>query len=143
MDGKSHAVGAGTPWLSEWVTTSGIVSKEIYSYDGIPSHYSWHAWNIVGWKTIEGIPYLKAEMHQGISFGDGGFIWFPREIVNKLFDEWGTIILKQMKAIPTETKLVKYTIIELILAYINQMIRLKDYPNAFSNLVSLLKLLGK
>lgn len=138
IDGKYHSFGAGNPWLPEFL--AGIV--EGYSYDGNPKHYSWHADNICGWSLINGEPRIAIEVHQGEKYGDKGFIRLNREQFNRLFDEWGTIILKQMAAKPEDIQKRRLTMIEYALHFIPRLISLGGYNEAFSDLVALLKYLN-
>lgn len=140
-DGKKHAVGVGTFWLSIWEQTQKGIVPSVYTYDKVPEHYPWHAWAFVGWKIIEGEICLVAKSWQGISFGDMGYSYYNREVVNKVFNEWGTIALMQIKTTDEDVQKVKLTIIEFALHYILKMFALGGYKEAFPSLIKILRYL--
>lgn len=138
-NGKKHAAGNGTPWLPEWALPQQGIIPDIFTYDGKPAHYSWHAWAFVGWVTKDGIPYLKAKTWQGENYGDVGYSYYPREVVNKVFDQWGTIVLMQVKALKgQDDKVVKLTLIEFALHYIMKILSLGGYKEALPLLIRIL-----
>lgn len=138
LDGKYHAVGNGTFWLQEWEQTQDGVIPDVYTYDGIPSDYSWHAWAFVGWELKDGEIRLKAKTWQGTGYGHGGYSYYSRTQVNRIFDEYGTIVLMQVKAAPEDNKKVKLTLIEFALHYIVKMLSLGGYKEALPLLVKIL-----
>lgn len=141
LDNKKHGTGNGTFWLPEWANPQNGLIPGLYLYDGVPDHYAWHAWNFKGWMMKNGQLRLKAKMHQGPNYGEGGFAWFTRTQVNKIFAEWGTIILMQVKAEPKDIKYVKYTILETAVRLATQILKRGGYKEAFTSLVAILKLL--
>lgn len=139
-DGKKHAVGVGTPWLPEWsqIGSDGIIPS-IYTYDGIPDHFNWHAYCFVACGIVQGELRLIAKTWQGFNYGNGGYSSYNREQVNKIFDEWGTGVFMQLKAKPEDYKRIQYTIIETAVGFIMRMLKLGGFKDAFSNLVAILK----
>mgnify|MGYP001566113435 FL=1 len=75
---ERRSVVTGCLWRYEW-NQNAVISKE-YSTDGVP-----HAFKIFGQKTIDGEPYLIAQLSNGKELGDQGLFYFPREVVNKEF----------------------------------------------------------
>lgn len=92
-------VSVGTPWYQEWeqigaglgkmVPGNGIVSmpSDINDAQGLAP---WHNWVIKGKKTIAGVEYAIGKSWQGKKYGDGGFHYIPREIINAVFAVSGT-----------------------------------------------------
>lgn len=142
LDKEKHSTGNGSYWLPEWANVPNGNIQAV-NYDGTPSHYSWHAWNFKGWSIRDGVLRLKAKTHQGKNYGDGGFTYYTRDQVNNIFDDWGTMVLMQVKAEPQDMKRVQLTLIETALYYLTRMIKWGGYKEAFPLLVSLLKLIGK
>lgn len=79
-----HAFGR---WFSEWTDPA----KDI-----VPTHYDnfvgWHAYLFIDWCIIDGIEYLIAQNSYGPDAGDNGFLYFPREVVNREFALRGTAL---------------------------------------------------
>jgi hypothetical protein len=80
---ENRLVITGAKWKHAWTVANGaIIPKEIT--DGGFGH----AFVFNGTKKIDGEIYLKAILSNGSDFGDGGFYYFPREVVNRDF-RWG------------------------------------------------------
>lgn len=75
---SNEVVMVWTNWYQEWNETLKGIIPSIY---GFP--VAQHAYVYYDFCTINGIDYLKALPAQGTSFGDGGVVYFPREVVNK------------------------------------------------------------
>lgn len=68
----------GTEWQADWLRQpGGIINQNDPEYG-----YTDHAFVFTGQKTINGILYLKAHLSSGTEWGDQGFFYFTREIVN-------------------------------------------------------------
>lgn len=79
---EARSVLTGCLWRNgSWVSSDakGVIPKE-YGPDG-----SGHAFKVLGWKQINGEPYLIIQNSWGSDVGDGGLFYFPREVVNKEF----------------------------------------------------------
>ena len=84
----------GCPWRSEWTyARDGVVPKEDFEKD-----YG-HAFEICGQKMIAGVPYLVAQLSNGLDVGVSGYLYFPREIVNKEF--YTAYMFKDLASITT------------------------------------------
>ena len=57
--------------------------------DTIPDNGFGHAMAIVGWQTINRIPYLKVANSAGTSVGENGFHYFSREVINHFVGLYG------------------------------------------------------
>jgi len=60
--------------------------------------FFYHAYTFIDWITVDGIPYLVAHMSNGEGMGDKGFLYFPREVINRDFarPETGLYIYKKL-----------------------------------------------
>lgn len=71
----------------------------------IPMTYTqfagYHSYLFVDWITINGVAYLIAQNSYGEGIGDGGYHYFPREVVNREFGTLGTT-LKIIKPLTKE-----------------------------------------
>ena len=89
--GEKRTVSWGTPWFPEWETEA-LQNKAIMiassNYD--TTNLGWHNSEFVGWKTINGTPYLVNKSWQGDKVGDNGFLYFSRDIVNSVMKINGT-----------------------------------------------------
>lgn len=79
---QKQAVMAFGTWLSNW--NGGWIPLEEAALVG------YHAYAFVGWTHKDGTPYLIAKNSYGSEWGDGGFQYFPREVINREFLKWGT-----------------------------------------------------
>lgn len=77
-----RTISIATPWYMAFALTSNGIIKTPGTYD--TTFASWHNWKVCGWKTINGIPYLIGKSWQGNQYGDGGYCYFPREVINQL-----------------------------------------------------------
>lgn len=112
--GEKRTVSWGTPWYTEWEnagnTLNGIV-PEVNNYN--KSVQSWHNSEFVGWKTIAGVPYLINKSWQGTNFGDSGYLYFPREVVNAVMEVKGTCAYTVSKIVPgSGFKMIDTTLME-------------------------------
>ena len=91
---RAYHVGAGTgavvhafsEFFTEWINPEGgIIPKEYQLSAG------WHAYLFIDWCEIDGELYLIAQNSYG-NVGDNGFLYFPREVVNREFAKWGTAL---------------------------------------------------
>ncbi len=77
---ERRAVSIGLFFCGEWTYTPGGIIPNV-----MPYHLdNPHNMAIVGQKTISGIPHLIFQNTWGDEFGDKGFYYFPRAIVNQI-----------------------------------------------------------
>ena len=79
---NKRSISFASPWYSSFGTPQNGIISAPNSYD--TTFASWHNHVIVGWKTINGVDYLIDKSWQGTAYGDNGFVYFPREVVNSL-----------------------------------------------------------
>ena len=104
---RGACVQAFGKWFSEW--TYAVTIPATYA-----QFAGYHSFLFVDWVTIDGIAYLLAENSYGSSAGQGGYHYFPREVVNREFSAWGTslkilkpLTLDQIALAKQETQLGK------------------------------------
>lgn len=126
---EKRTVGLGTKWYSSF--------KDAVLPDKPTGSYSWHAYKVSGWTTEDskgnlirgGEPFLKVKSWQGKSFGDNGWCYMSRELVNRLMSDWGTYAAT-LQDLPTgtveELKAQQVSLMESALALMqNLLIRLQ------------------
>lgn len=113
---KQGCIGLGTPWLPDFqrIGDDGIVHATV---NPNMDFMNGHAWTVSGVKIIDGVEYLIAKTWQGKSYGDGGYCYFSREIINNLLSVRGSIALGQKDAKPEDIQTVKMDIIEVLISY--------------------------
>ena len=122
----------GTPWYTEW---SDAGTGNIHTYDPVTETYSltgggertniaptpreqdtnklpWHNSTICGKKTINGVPYLILEPHQGELFGDSGFLYISAEAFNSVMKIWGTCAFTVAEVDPKKIKTVGHVFLK-------------------------------
>lgn len=126
---EKRACSAAMAWFVEWtyghVDPSGIVTE--------PPVYNWtyasaHDAVIAGWTSVGleyghplGAEYLAIKSHQGTHVGDGGWLYFSRPIVNKLFDMYYTEMFTVSQLKPQTFSTVDLSVIECIISYITHL----------------------
>lgn len=113
---NQRPVSVGTTWLPEWESfgfrqgNSGIMVN-------VPTKWiGGHAWNIVGKKTIGGVPFLVAETWNGTKWGDGGYCYFSREVINATMKIRGSDALTNRPAAPGDIVKVKISILQVLIS---------------------------
>lgn len=110
-----QSVSAATPWWPEWEQNyDGIL---IQPHDLNTNRASWHNWQILGWKQINGAPYLIGKSWQGPNYGDHGYHYIGRDLFNQVMSIGGTGAFTVTKATPADLKTIKLDIISTILSY--------------------------
>lgn len=73
-------VSVGSPWFPQWMTNiqAGVVQMPVLN----GNYEAWHNYAAKGKRTINGIPYLIIKSWQGTRVGDGGWLYFSREVIN-------------------------------------------------------------
>lgn len=113
------SVSIGTPFYSEWVNVgkSGIISS-------VPNRKpdSWHCWAVKGWKTIDGAPYLLGKVWLGENYGDNGWAYFSREVINQLWRVHGTQAFTVVKATPEDVFTIKFDLMTTVIAFLYRVL---------------------
>lgn len=80
---ERRSVSIGTPWFGifEIVGSNGLLDMPSnFNTAGVP----WHNWKICGWKMIGDQSYLIGKTWQGPNYGDKGYVYFSRTLINNL-----------------------------------------------------------
>lgn len=112
---NKRTLSCASPWFREWLSPiKGILPA--------PSRYVWnsntpgHNYEICGWKTIAGKPYLIIKPWIGKGYGDGGYAYVSRETFNKTMNISGTALYIQRDPTDADIKPIKLDILELSLS---------------------------
>lgn len=95
--GIKKSIFTGAMWCPEWTPAQGGV------VDFVGNPQSGHAVKFFGWKTINGIPYMKVQLSNGTDIGDKGIYYFSRDVVNKCFQDFGNIVFTPLSASKLKT----------------------------------------
>lgn len=78
---NQRTVSIATPWYIAFESPYNGIIKAPNTYD--TTFATWHNWKVCGWKTISGSPYLIGKSWQGKNYGDAGYCYFPRDVINQ------------------------------------------------------------
>ena len=87
---EKRSVTVGVPWfpIYEQVAADGILQAPAsFSTVGVP----WHNHKICAWKLINGQTYLISKSWQGSSYGDHGYCYWSRSLLNAVMTIPGTV----------------------------------------------------
>lgn len=128
---ENRAVSAAMPWYPEWtfpvIGKDGIVpDRDTYSWSGATAHNA----VIVGWTDTGlvhsqplGDTYLAVKSWQGARLGDGGWLYFSRPIINKVFDMYYTEMFTASQQKPTTFATVDLPAVEYIVSFIRNLFK--------------------
>lgn len=111
---EQRAITWGTPWFPSWERAIfGIVTEANGTYTNTgakgqivmpmptgaelsairkdPRAFPWHNSMLDGWTTREGKPVYRDKAWMGPDIGEGGYIYFPREVVNMVMTIPGSV----------------------------------------------------
>ena len=93
--GEARAITWGTPWFATWenAVLSGqkIMPMPSDSEFADLRNLPWHNSVLDGWTTLNGVQVYRNKSLQGNQIGDKGFIYFPREVINRVMTISGTV----------------------------------------------------
>jgi hypothetical protein len=121
---EKRAVSIGTPWFPDFENTDHGVLPMPLSFDVGLSGASWHNWKICGWKTIGDQPYLIGKSWQGEHYGDNGFCYLSRALINNLMSISGSAAFTVSKIAPQQIQLVDLSIVQTIVSYVRRLLHL-------------------
>lgn len=112
----------GTPWFPQWeqAALSGIAIVPSHGSEN-PYTLPWHNSKLVGWKTINGIPYLINKSWQGEKVGDKGYLSFSREEVNSVMEITGTCAFTVTNTDGLDVRTIDTTFYEKIVSIIRNL----------------------
>lgn len=122
---EKRVVIMGTPFFPEFQTVPHVSTVgEVSSLSILPtpqdfslSRATWHCWDVKGYKTINGVPYLLCKMWTG------SFFLMSRELCNSLFAIRGSVAYTLTKETPTQIQTIAadLTIVQIIVSYIRNL----------------------
>jgi hypothetical protein len=116
---NQQSISIATPWYSDFAVPINGVLTTPSSYDTTSA--SWHNWKCCGWKTINGVPYLIVASWQGSAYGENGFCYVSREIINTLLDINGSAAFT-LASYSGQIQNVELTILETIQSYAQMLL---------------------
>lgn len=117
---EKRSVSLGTPWWPtfEKVGTDGILNIPVSFKSTTIATLPWHNHKICGWKTINGSPYLISKSWQGPNYGDKGFVYFSRSLINSIMAIEGTCAFTVTQAKPLAIKTIDISTLRWLLSLI-------------------------
>lgn len=85
---------------------------------GFGSSMSWHNSELDGWTLAHGPLTYRDESWQGPNIGEGGFVFFPREVINTVMTISGTVAYTGTNQIPQNPQTVDMTAVGWIVSLI-------------------------
>lgn len=118
------SISAGTPWFDEWEHPGldGILPMPT----GAPSGF--HNHELIGWTTLNGIPYVISNSWQGPDFGLQGVVLFSREVLNYALTYSGAAAATLDAIDPDQVKGLQHRILSLM------QIAIDGYRSIIANL---------
>lgn len=94
---KFRTIVVGSLWRPSWTNAKdGIIPVTLTDDDVQPNRAFGHAFKILGWRVFDGEIHLVAVNSWGDKYGDEGFYYFPREVVNREFGPFGQYMYEDM-----------------------------------------------
>lgn len=122
LQNNQRSISMATPWFSSFATPQNGIVRAPNSYD--TTFASWHNWKVSGWKLINGVPYLIAKSWQGPAYGDKGFCYFSRDIINSLMTINGTGAFTLAPFTGDNVQTVVLTLWQTVLSYLRMILKL-------------------
>lgn len=125
----------GTPWFPSWenacnpnANPSGVMpmptEAELFAVRQNPNAFPWHNSKLDGW-TTNGMPVMRDKSWQGNTIGVGGFIFFPREVINTVMALKGTVAYTATNLTPTSVQTIDVNLVQWIVSYVRQLLGLQ------------------
>lgn len=93
--GEKRSISWGTPWFPSWeqacLTGQMVMPMPTLQELQNVSSTGWHDSKFDGWKIINNVAMYRDKSWQGNKIGDQGFIYFPREVINRVMMISGTV----------------------------------------------------
>lgn len=118
---EKRSASVGTKWIEdpfELVGSDGIIAMPDFNN---PS-FTWHNWKICGWKTIGDQVYLVGKTWQGAAYGDKGFCYFSRPLVNNLFAISGSVAYTTTKGVLPPITSISTTWLQWLISYARNLL---------------------
>jgi hypothetical protein len=145
--GETRSISWGTPWFTSWeqaalagqsimpmptadelasVAASGSLWGRLKALFGAVEPIPWHNSVLDGFsnqfKVSPGTLLYRDESHQGKNVGDGGFLYFPREVVNTVMSVSGTVAFTPSNQAPSSPIPVPLSTLEWVLSIVQNIL---------------------
>lgn len=125
--GESRSITWGTPWFPSWESAIRAgksimpmpTTDELNNTKGLP----WHDSKLDGWTTRNGIVVYRDKSLQGNQIGEGGFIFFPREVINMVAGLNGIEAFTPSN-IPTNPVTISVTTLQWIVSFLRNLLHI-------------------
>lgn len=112
---EKRSVTVGSKWFPEFETVSSTGILPIPNFNGI--NYTWHDWDIKGWKTINDQVYLVGKSWQGSTYGDNGWCYFSRPLFNQLMAINGSVAFTTTKGVLPPISTISLSWLKWLISY--------------------------
>lgn len=124
--GELRSIAVGTPWFPSWEqhALAGLsimpmpTPEELATVAVNPGAYPWHAHKLAGWKQIAGQTMFTDKSWQGRRVGDGGWLYFPREVINVVMSLKFTVAYTPTMLAPTTIQRISLPLFDTLMSYI-------------------------
>ena len=89
-----------------------------------PLSLTWHDSKLDGWTTRNGVLLYRDKSWQGPNIGEGGFIYFPREVINVVMSIPRTVAYTITNQTPEKVQTVSLSAVQWITSYIRHLLGL-------------------
>lgn len=117
---EKRSVSVGTPWGFAW-NEKGIARIVGTINDSISLTMAWHNWKVGGWKTINGVAYLKCKPWMGKTVGDGGWLYFDRATINVIMNLKWTIAFTATNQTPNTIKTIDINTFDYLKSFVRNL----------------------
>ena len=122
---ENRAISFGTPWFSSWEQAAlkgqyimpMPTDDELKNVNTMP----WHNSVLDGWHSVNGVLVYRDKSWQGNQIGQGGFIAFPREVINTVMGISGTVAFIPTLVAVQSPITVSLSVIPLILSVLRSI----------------------
>lgn len=122
----------GTPWFPSWeaacnpsVNPSGIMPMPTDAELAVawkqPDALPWHNSKLDGWTSLSGVLVYRDKSWQGTTVGKNGFVYFPREVINRVMSIQGTVAFTATNQTPQSIFRIDTTAVQWITSLIRQL----------------------
>lgn len=124
---ERRAVSVATPWLQVFETTPTTGPNAGIVPDTFTVPQDWtegHDWTTPGWVIKNGVQMLRVKSHQGRRVGDNGWLYFSRNVVNKLLSAPDVGAYTVSKKTPAQILTIKKSLMEQVISLMQSLLGL-------------------
>ncbi len=131
---EKRSVSIGVPWFPEFETPLPLSRTLPVPLNFTTSGVPWHNAKVAGWTSVFGTPYLIVKSWQGPNYGDKGYCYMSRELVNILMSISGTGAFTLSKVASPQIMTVDLTVVERIVSYVLNLLAALKSPTNYSTM---------